>query len=48
MVDIMMIILKFNLKIFDNFGKIVRRFIVEDMGFDDIGCLSFYCIEFDV
>lgn len=46
-VDTMMITLKSNPKIFDNCGKIVRRFTAEDTGFDDIGCLSSYCIEFD-
>lgn len=40
-------ILKFGLKIY-NVGKNLKRLIVKDIGYYDIGCLNLYCIDLDV
>lgn len=42
-----LIILKFVLKIY-NVGKNLKRLIVKDIGYQDIGCLNLYYIELDV
>lgn len=42
--------MKWNPKIYKNNGKTKKldRGTAQDTGFDNIGCLSTYCLEFDV